>query len=345
MVRRKVRRRYEVPPGTYRVEWANVNPSGESYVDFEYKGGSWSNFDDAWMDVFVEHAVPKVTQDGEKMGEMHQFAAETLGKKSCCCGATEKLPCECMKLGVMQCSSQPPRCPCYQAIKEDEDWAEHGVPEEESYMSTDWLKRKLGIKRAEGTHRATKKDLDEIIQEIVNIVHDPSDLSSHDALMRIKYLLEKHGYDERDWQANAEEDDEYDYDEEEWGEGPGCYICAPHVGWEEANEADAECPRCGAGGICNICADAIGEGEGGCDECYQFVEVKDAEDAEDYGVQPTWMAETELDSTNLTDWANANDTDDMKYLIGGFIGGVFATAIGAIAGEWSIQKFKSKGWL
>jgi len=78
-----------------------------------------------------------------------------------------------------------------------------------------------------------------------------------------------------------------------------------------------------------------------------------AEDAEDYGVQPTWMAETEgpsasqssLDSTNLTHWANANDSDDIKYLIGGFIGGVLATAEGAIAGEWAVQRMKKHGKL
>ena len=187
MARRKVKRRYEVPPGTYRVEWDNVNPSGESYVDFEYMGGSWSNFDDAWMDVVVANAGPKVTQDGEKMGEMYQFAAEALGKDSCCCGATKENPCECMIQGIMQCSAT---CPC-----------------------------------------SSKK--------------------------------------------------------------------------------------------------------------------YSAEDAEDYGVQPAWMAEntSDLDYANLTDWANANDSDDMKYLVGGFFGGVLSTIIGAIAGEWTIQKLKGKGLL
>ena len=59
------------------------------------------------------------------------------------------------------------------------------------------------------------------------------------------------------------------------------------------------------------------------------------------------MAEntSDLDYANLTDWANANDSDDMKYLVGGFFGGVLSTIIGAIAGEWTIQKLKGKGLL
>ena len=66
----------------------------------------------------------------------------------------------------------------------------------------------------------------------------------------------------------AEDDDDDDYDHDEHGEGPGCYICADAVGWEEANEASANCPHCGEGGICVICADAIKTGDpAGCDYC------------------------------------------------------------------------------
>ena len=231
--RRKVKRKYEVPPGTYRIEWANANPSGASHVEFEYEGGTWYNFDDKWMDVFVEHAVPKVTKDGDKLGEMHSFDAETkLGKDSCCCGATKENPCECMIQGVMNCNAT---CPC---------------------------------------------------------------------------SLEK---------KNAESDSE-------------------------------ECSVCG-----DVAVHVLKKGEIVlCDKHYQQQFGKySAEDAEDYGVQPTWLAETEgpseskssLDSTNLTHWANANDSDDIKYLIGGFIGGVLATAVGAIAGEWAVQRMKKHGKL
>lgn len=34
-------------------------------------------------------------------------------KDSCCCGATKKNPCACMKKDVMNCSSKEPKCPCY----------------------------------------------------------------------------------------------------------------------------------------------------------------------------------------------------------------------------------------
>ena len=39
--------------------------------------------------------------------------AETLGKDSCCCGATKENPCECMYKGIMNCSAVEPKCPCY----------------------------------------------------------------------------------------------------------------------------------------------------------------------------------------------------------------------------------------
>lgn len=39
-----------------------------------------------------------------------------LKRKKCCCGATEKNPCACMKKGVMNCSKSEPKCPCYKAL-------------------------------------------------------------------------------------------------------------------------------------------------------------------------------------------------------------------------------------
>ena len=137
MARRKVKRKYEVPSGTYRIEWANANPSGASHVEFEYEGGTWYNFDDKWMDVFVEHAVPKVTKDGDKLGEMHSFDAEgpsiptgppkqppILLKDSCCCGATKENPCDCMIMGIMECSAT---CPCSQNPRHQGKWAIYGA--------------------------------------------------------------------------------------------------------------------------------------------------------------------------------------------------------------------------
>ena len=39
--------------------------------------------------------------------------SERLSKPSCCCGATAKKPCACMKQGVKKCSKSEPKCPCY----------------------------------------------------------------------------------------------------------------------------------------------------------------------------------------------------------------------------------------
>ena len=48
--------------------------------------------------------------------EMKPFVrdAESLGKDSCCCGATAEDPCVCMIEGVMDCSAVEPKCPCYE---------------------------------------------------------------------------------------------------------------------------------------------------------------------------------------------------------------------------------------
>lgn len=40
-----------------------------------------------------------------------------LKKKKCCCGATEKNPCACMKKGIMKCSAKKPMCQCYKDLK------------------------------------------------------------------------------------------------------------------------------------------------------------------------------------------------------------------------------------
>ena len=40
-----------------------------------------------------------------------------LKKKECCCGATEKNPCACMKKGIMKCSVKDPMCQCYKDLK------------------------------------------------------------------------------------------------------------------------------------------------------------------------------------------------------------------------------------
>jgi hypothetical protein len=47
------------------------------------------------------------------------WAAESLVKTSCCCGATEDKPCRCMKEGPMNCSAQEPKCPCYQDLEKN----------------------------------------------------------------------------------------------------------------------------------------------------------------------------------------------------------------------------------
>lgn len=39
-----------------------------------------------------------------------------LKKKKCCCGATEKNPCACMKQGIMNCSKSEPKCQCYKDL-------------------------------------------------------------------------------------------------------------------------------------------------------------------------------------------------------------------------------------
>lgn len=38
-------------------------------------------------------------------------------KNKCCCGATEKNPCACMKKGIMKCSAKEPMCQCYKDLK------------------------------------------------------------------------------------------------------------------------------------------------------------------------------------------------------------------------------------
>lgn len=38
-------------------------------------------------------------------------------KDGCCCGATKKNPCICMKKGITKCSAKPPLCPCYAEIE------------------------------------------------------------------------------------------------------------------------------------------------------------------------------------------------------------------------------------
>lgn len=39
-----------------------------------------------------------------------------LKTKSCCCGATEKLPCLCMIKGL-KCSNKYPLCPCFKLLR------------------------------------------------------------------------------------------------------------------------------------------------------------------------------------------------------------------------------------
>tara|TARA_R100001510_G_C7578282_1_gene152234 strand:- start:457 stop:687 length:231 start_codon:yes stop_codon:yes gene_type:complete len=36
-----------------------------------------------------------------------------LKRKSCCCGGTKSIPCVCMLKGIMKCSMNEPKCPCY----------------------------------------------------------------------------------------------------------------------------------------------------------------------------------------------------------------------------------------
>jgi hypothetical protein len=36
-----------------------------------------------------------------------------LKRDSCCCGGSKKTPCVCMLKGVMKCSAESPKCPCY----------------------------------------------------------------------------------------------------------------------------------------------------------------------------------------------------------------------------------------
>jgi len=40
---------------------------------------------------------------------------DKLGKNECCCGATKKVPCECMKKGI-KCSRRSPKCPCFKLL-------------------------------------------------------------------------------------------------------------------------------------------------------------------------------------------------------------------------------------
>lgn len=395
MVRRKVKRKYEVPSGTYRIEWANANPSGASHVEFEYEGGTWYNFDDKWMDVFVEHAVPKVTKDGDKLGEMHSFDADTIEirkmteapplppevekkldklaqrihvlleqrkfeeaekvqdelyelaekayedaggapelimeetldvdfgaegpsiptgppkqppillKDSCCCGATKENPCDCMIMGIMECSAT---CPCSQNPRHQGKWAIYG---------------------AEGTEDTIRERLIELAREqyewdryTEDFAEDYPECVQPDGTVTFE-----------DWMTT-------------WQPWMQTFLIAKETGTTPNQVRDI--------------ADEMGFGSNISEEAdvmwnrnQPYADRFLAEDAEDYGVQPTWMAETEgpsasqssLDSTNLTDWANANDSDDIKYLVGGFIGGILATAVGAIAGEWAVQRMKKHGKL
>jgi len=341
MARRKVKRKYEVQPGTYRVEWdwaqepPTEEPPMESSVEFEYKGGTWFDFDDKWMDVFVEHAKPKVTKDGDKLGEMHHFAAEgpsiptgppkqppILLKDSCCCGATKENPCDCMIMGIMECSAT---CPCSQNPRHQEKWAIYGAEGTEENLR---LQNEL-------ISRARRKIVKNLLMEAA----------------RSEYEWDKTTDDWREtYPQLVQADDSILWEDymATWRPVMHSYSIAEIVGVPQHEVKEI--------------AESMGFGS---DRSVEDI-VLYAEDAEDYGVQPTWMAETEgpffgefpfsayggpsesksnLDSTNLTDWANANDSDDIKYLVGGFIGGVLATAVGAIAGEWAVQRMKKHGKL
>lgn len=460
MVRRKVKRKYEVPSGTYRIEWANANPSGASHVEFEYEGGTWYNFDDKWMDVFVEHAVPKVTKDGDKLGEMHSFDAEgpsiptgppkqppILLKDSCCCGATKENPCDCMIMGIMECSAT---CPCSQNPRHQGKWAIYGAQDTKSncevklemaeemlqnssdfwggyledlhdedlcYADCAWCDDEWLESHAEGDMFAApitvimsdelkkcpfcSKDFDDdwwdalwdssdwVLDEggvgeyysqiSAECPHCGEDFEVQDADFDVAGEFEPYGMD---FEAEGTEDtirerlielarEQYEWDRytEDFAEDyPECVQPDGTVTFEDwmttwqpwmqtfliAKETGTTPNQ-----VRDI-ADEMGFGSNISEEAdvmwnrnQPYADRFLAEDAEDYGVQPTWMAETEgpsasqssLDSTNLTDWANANDSDDIKYLVGGFIGGILATAVGAIAGEWAVQRMKKHGKL
>ena len=69
------------------------------------------------------------------------WAAESLVKTSCCCGATEDKPCRCMKEGPMNCSAQEPKCLCYQDL---EKTSEDGYTEAEiNLMRYDLVEHEL----------------------------------------------------------------------------------------------------------------------------------------------------------------------------------------------------------
>ena len=102
--------------------------------------------------------------------EAESFEAE-LKKDSCCCGATIENPCLCMKKGVMNCSSVEPKCPCYSA--------KEGV--------------RLPWKSDAESFEADSKESN-VLRQIKEIIHDPSDLNTHEAFERIKYLMEEHGF-------------------------------------------------------------------------------------------------------------------------------------------------------
>ena len=70
------------------------------------------------------------------------WAAESLVKTSCCCGATEDKPCRCMKEGPMNCSAQEPKCPCYQDLEKNAE--DNGYTEAEiNLMRYDLVEHEL----------------------------------------------------------------------------------------------------------------------------------------------------------------------------------------------------------
>ena len=83
----------QAPPVSHPTPPLEATPPEEGNGEGEDNGG----------DNGEEHQPP---QDED---ETSPFDAETLGKDSCCCGATKADPCACMIKGVMDCSAT---CPC-----------------------------------------------------------------------------------------------------------------------------------------------------------------------------------------------------------------------------------------